>query len=172
MKARALAVLAVGAAVTGGCRSTASAPQRAAPSRDAWGQSALERIERKRTVRLAAEDPSAHTTEDLYAALVSCAYFRDCNSERRERLLHAYAERRQWPAVWVDEILRGGIPLGAPPDLVRVAWGDPADINATTTAAGTHEQWVFGIAGDWRYVYLDGGAVTAVQKHPMWNSWR
>lgn len=43
--------------------------------------------------------------------------------------------------------------------------GYPDDINTTTTAAGTHEQWVYGnpIYGA-NYVYLDNGIVTSYQQ--------
>ena len=42
---------------------------------------------------------------------------------------------------------------------VRESVGRPERINTTVTAAGTHEQWVYG--GD--YVYLSNGIVTSVQ---------
>ena len=35
--------------------------------------------------------------------------------------------------------------------------GSPDDINTTATAAGTHQQWVYGS----NYVYVDEGKVTA-----------
>jgi hypothetical protein len=38
--------------------------------------------------------------------------------------------------------------------------GYPDDINTTTTAAGTHQQWVY---GNKTYVYLDNGKVTSYQ---------
>lgn len=40
-------------------------------------------------------------------------------------------------------------------------WGQPQDINKTTTAYGTSEQWVY---GDGRYVYFDNGIVTTIQQ--------
>lgn len=42
----------------------------------------------------------------------------------------------------------------------KSAWGPPEDINRTTTAYGTSEQWVY---SDYRYVYLEDGVVTAIQ---------
>lgn len=39
-------------------------------------------------------------------------------------------------------------------------WGNPDDINRTTTAFGVHEQWVYDYRG---YIYLDDGVVTAIQ---------
>ncbi|AYV67628.1 hypothetical protein C2I06_12540 [Niallia circulans] len=40
-------------------------------------------------------------------------------------------------------------------------WGEPMDINKTTTSSGIHEQWVY--YGN-RYIYLDNGIVTAIQE--------
>lgn len=40
-------------------------------------------------------------------------------------------------------------------------WGEPMDINKTTTSGGIHEQWVY--YGN-RYIYLDNGIVTAIQE--------
>lgn len=45
--------------------------------------------------------------------------------------------------------------------LERSAWGKPRDINKTTTAGGTDEQWCY--SGD-RYVYLTNGVVTGIQE--------
>ena len=40
-------------------------------------------------------------------------------------------------------------------------WGSPSEINTTKTKHGTHEQWVYSTK---RYIYLDNGVVTAIQK--------
>ncbi|GMV29539.1 MAG: hypothetical protein AMXMBFR59_16640 [Rhodanobacteraceae bacterium] len=42
--------------------------------------------------------------------------------------------------------------------------GEPEDVNTTTTARGTREQWVYS-AGKYEhaYLYLDNGIVTAIQ---------
>lgn len=40
-------------------------------------------------------------------------------------------------------------------------WGKPEKINTTTYSWGTSEQWVYSTS---RYVYLDNGVVTAIQK--------
>lgn len=42
----------------------------------------------------------------------------------------------------------------------QTSWGKPYDINRTTTASGTREQWVY---GDRRYLYFDNGVLTAIQ---------
>lgn len=38
-------------------------------------------------------------------------------------------------------------------------WGKPVRVNTTTTARGTHEQWVYGGG----YLYLTDGVVTSIQ---------
>lgn len=40
-------------------------------------------------------------------------------------------------------------------------WGEPKEINKTTYAWGTSEQWVY---SGYRYIYLDDGIVTAIQE--------
>ena len=40
-------------------------------------------------------------------------------------------------------------------------WGEPKDINKTTFAWGTSEQWVY---PNYKYIYLDNGIVTAIQE--------
>ena len=42
----------------------------------------------------------------------------------------------------------------------QTSWGKPYDINRTTTARGTREQWVY---GERRYLYFDNGVLTAIQ---------
>ena len=43
-------------------------------------------------------------------------------------------------------------------------WGEPDDINKTTTKYGTSEQWVYKNSNDFKYIYLDNGIVTAIQE--------
>lgn len=40
-------------------------------------------------------------------------------------------------------------------------WGEPEDINRTTTDYGVYEQWVY---SNYRYIYFDNGIVTAIQE--------
>lgn len=42
-------------------------------------------------------------------------------------------------------------------------WGKPKRINTTITAAGKHEQWVYGGAN---YLYFENGILTAIQTGP------
>lgn len=46
-------------------------------------------------------------------------------------------------------------------ELRNSSWGDPEDINSTTTIYGVSEQWCY---SGYRYVYLENGIVTAIQE--------
>ncbi len=59
-----------------------------------------------------------------------------------------------------QRVIEGKIWVGASSEIVTASWGPPEDVNRTTTAAGTREQWVYGIG---TYVYLEDGRVTAIQ---------
>lgn len=43
-------------------------------------------------------------------------------------------------------------------------WGDPSDINKTTTKYGVREQWVYRSSSKAKYIYLEDGLVTAIQE--------
>lgn len=43
-------------------------------------------------------------------------------------------------------------------------WGEPSDINRTTTRYGVWEQWVYRTGAKTKYIYLDNGIVTAIQE--------
>lgn len=43
-------------------------------------------------------------------------------------------------------------------------WGEPSDINRTTTRYGVSEQWVYRSGSETKYIYLDDGIVTAIQE--------
>jgi hypothetical protein len=47
-------------------------------------------------------------------------------------------------------------------EVLDSSWGKPTSVNATTTARGTREQWVY---GDYRrgYLYFDGDILTSIQ---------
>ena len=50
--------------------------------------------------------------------------------------------------------------IGAEAAVAEVAWGRPARVNRTVTAAAAREQWVY---GDRQYIYVDNGIITAIQ---------
>jgi hypothetical protein len=45
-------------------------------------------------------------------------------------------------------------------DARESTWGEPHEINRTTTASGVHEQWVYGSK---RFLYFTNGKLTAIQ---------
>lgn len=65
------------------------------------------------------------------------------------------------PEALVRALLQGRVVPGMAPGHVREVLGPPDRVNRTTTAAGASEQWVYDAPT--RYVYLEGGRVTAVQ---------
>ncbi|WP_018887772.1 zinc-ribbon domain-containing protein [Paenibacillus massiliensis] len=44
------------------------------------------------------------------------------------------------------------------------SWGEPSDINRTTTSFGVSEQWVYSNYSGYRFIYLDDGIVTSIQE--------
>lgn len=57
-------------------------------------------------------------------------------------------------------ILSGKVRVGFTKEMCRFAWGSPYDINRTTTAYGTHEQWCY---SGYNYLYFDGNTLTSIQ---------
>ncbi len=78
--------------------------------------------------------------------------------------LHAIRIKRLKSYGWTDKriarVLEGYIYIGDTKKIVLEAWGEPEDINRTTTRYGTSEQWVYGLGC---YVYFENGVVTAIQ---------
>ena len=71
--------------------------------------------------------------------------------------------RKEWGDK-VDLIKQGKIRVGMTKEQVRISWGNPNDINRTTTMYGTREQWVYkGYDYDRDYVYFDGDICTTIQ---------
>lgn len=68
-----------------------------------------------------------------------------------------------WYANHTDRVYTPSEPqIGSSKDAVRNStWGEPKDINTTTTINGTSEQWVY---GGGRYIYIDNGVVTVIQE--------
>lgn len=95
-------------------------------------------------------------------------------SSREERLSHLTGLRNRIARVqdWPDAVRRAvendRIAVGMTRDQVVAAWGWPQDVNRTTTAFGTDEQWCYRDRHD-RYalahafVYFSGGLVQSIQ---------
>ena len=56
-------------------------------------------------------------------------------------------------------ILQGKVKIGWSKEMCRESWGDPRDINRTTTATTVHEQWVYNS----RYLYFENVILTTLQ---------
>lgn len=55
--------------------------------------------------------------------------------------------------------------IGMTPDEVKNStWGEPSDINKTTTKYGISEQWVYRSSVKNKYIYFENGLVTAIQE--------
>lgn len=110
----------------------------------------------ERAARVAAERQAAREAElERIAQEV-----RRLDQARRDLAGQALLDAGTHPVADVRLAMTGVVRVGFSPELVRVAWGNPESINRTITAAGTREQWVYG-RGD--YVYIENGAVTAIQ---------
>ena len=60
---------------------------------------------------------------------------------------------------WGGLIADGKLEIGMTKQMCRDSWGEPEDINTTSTRYGTHEQWVYTTI----YVYFDNGRISAIQ---------
>ena len=64
---------------------------------------------------------------------------------------------------WIKEdcelIAKGKVHIGMTKEQAIAAWGNPGDINRTTSSFGVHEQWVYGSS----YLYFEDGILTTVQ---------
>jgi len=57
-------------------------------------------------------------------------------------------------------ILAHRVWIGMTSEMAKYSWGYPKDINSTTTAYGTSQQWVYGSG---RYLYFENGILTTIQ---------
>jgi len=66
-----------------------------------------------------------------------------------------------WSSADKSAIRQCQLRIGMTPEMVRLSWGDPLDVNRTVTTAGTAEQWIYGTFKP--FVYLTDGKVTGWQ---------
>ena len=71
---------------------------------------------------------------------------------------YAYASKSTNPNDVIPETPRIGMTKA---EVRKSLWGEPEDINKTTTAYGTREQWVY---SGYRYIYFENGIVTSIQE--------
>lgn len=78
----------------------------------------------------------------------------EARNKRKEYLIKKYG------VSIADKILKEKVWVGMSKDMCRDSWGNPDDINTTTTIHGSTEQWVYGYS----YVYFNtNGQVTTIQ---------
>ena len=78
----------------------------------------------------------------------------EAKAQRRENLIAKYG--KDLGAIIAD----GKVRIGMSKEQCRDAWGNPSDINKTTNAYGTHEQWVY---PGGNYLYFDNHTLTTIQ---------
>jgi hypothetical protein len=80
--------------------------------------------------------------------------------QEKQRLSAAEKEKERFLASERRQKKSEGVSLGmSRDDVMASSWGRPNEVHRTTTATGTHEQWVYGGG----YLYFDNGVLTAVQ---------
>jgi hypothetical protein len=65
-----------------------------------------------------------------------------------------------WSKDDCDTIAAGKVRIGMSKEQAIASWGKPQDINSTSTAFGTHEQWVYNLSS---YLYFDNDTLTTIQ---------
>ena len=75
-------------------------------------------------------------------------------AERKQNLINRYGQDLG------TKIADGIVKVGMTKEQCKEAWGEPVNINRTTTASGTHEQWVYEGGS---YLYFDGNILTTIQ---------
>lgn len=85
------------------------------------------------------------------------------NAEWKKQQEQAEAERKAEYAAKREKYERSqqGVRIGMTQEEVLLSnWGEPLDINKTTNAYGTSEQWVY---RDYNYLYFEDGILTTIQ---------
>ncbi len=90
------------------------------------------------------------TNEECIVIITKLYDYLDGYAQRGDRI-EQIANRKMWVGMERLELI--------------YSQGSPQDVNRTTTASGTREQWVYGspINGTGGYAYLDGDVVTSIQ---------
>lgn len=65
----------------------------------------------------------------------------------------------KWGARDAKDIVEGYVRIGWTKEKCRLSWGTPRDINKSTYAWGTHEQWCYYSS----YLYFEDGILTSIQ---------
>lgn len=71
-------------------------------------------------------------------------------------------ERAQAQRAELTSRKQEGVSIGMSRErVIQSSWGRPTQVNTTTNAHGTHEQWVY--RGNHSYLYFDNGILTSIQ---------
>ncbi|MBV0933565.1 hypothetical protein [Marinobacterium weihaiense] len=87
---------------------------------------------------------------------------RQQDRDYRDRMADEASQRRQWREKIERAIQRRQVIVGMTEDQVRRAWGQPTEVNRSTSRSGATEQWVYREkdAAKADYVYLENGTVS------------
>jgi predicted RNA-binding Zn-ribbon protein involved in translation (DUF1610 family) len=76
------------------------------------------------------------------------------------KVREACIANEDWDFETCQQIDEQRVRFGMTRTQVRLSWGKPEEINATTSALGEHEQWVYGSG---TYLYFENGVLTDMQ---------
>ena len=112
-----------------------------------------EAVQALKPCQTVATDPAANAfLRQAYDAVYASNQKREKDAERAQA-----KERSEERALRKQH----GVSIGmSEQEVLDSSWGRPQRINRTSTAAGSREQWVYGIGN---YLYFDNGKLTAVQ---------
>ena len=74
-----------------------------------------------------------------------------------------WTKHKNWSREDCESIAKREIYIGMNAEQVRLAWGKPYRINASTGSWGEHEQWVMHEGGS-TYLYFENGKLTSMQR--------
>lgn len=110
--------------------------------------------------RIHGESDLALVQDYYYAKPATCVGNYYCDDIRNELHARNIIPANDWPIIDAHQVA-----IGMTTQSVEASWGPPTEINSTTTAIGTEDQWVYRPCDTCTasYVYLEGGLVTAIQ---------
>lgn len=111
------------------------------------------------------EEVKKQQEEDARIAMIvdSLKKRKELADEKAREERSKYLKKKFGKYAWQIEF--GQVNIGMTKEMCIEALGHPSDINRTTTAYGTHEQWVYESKYGYKtkYVYFENGKITAIQ---------
>lgn len=80
-----------------------------------------------------------------------------------EKVKKCLALNPNWSDPIIAQVVCGRVSVGMTKEQALAGWGRPRDVNTTTDAYGSNEQWVYGEYGGGGYLYFDGELLTSIQ---------